>query len=1043
MRWFSLLLRGLWFRRGLTAAVLVVAVVTTATAALGPLYARAAAESTLQDALAAHGSTTGLHFQTSIDASNPANYDQAAAQVPSAASLTAFQQPIGGLYAATGAQVIVTSGPAAPVNTHLLWRAGQCDHLVIVHGRCPQAAGEALISQRTTETVDYGWALGRRLSLSDARTGTQGADGAATSTPAIVTVVGTYRPRDSAEAYWFGRTYFDARLGGGTSQGREDPDTVDTVFVSRAEFSTLAAPANTELDLDYPLRPSAVRLATAARLSAQVTRLRAQYTAQAPLILTTGLPQVLTDERAARGLLQAGTLLVTLQLGLLAWLVLFQVVADAIEARGNEIALSKLRGRSLRATMAFGLGEPLFLLAAAIPLGLGLAALVTYGFAHSLLVAGVPVIVPGASVVAAFGAFGGGVLAALLAAHRTLTRSVLDQWQQASSGAGRSRAALAVDLVLSALAIGGLLLLHGHSARPGHQQTSAALLAPGLLVFAVALLGIRLLPLGARFMVARSRTSPRIGFFLAWRQMARRPGSLRLAALLAVAVGLATFAVAGESAAGVNRTARARSELGAAQVARIQFHPGNDPVAAVRRADPGGRWAMAAATWSPAGGGSVVSTVLAVDSTRLAAVGYQAVGGPTLSSIADDLGHPAAPTVTITASSLRATITTTDLKGTPPNVQFNFRTSSRSYLNVESSALKAGTHTYTAAIPCQSGCRLRGVTWDRSIFADGEVSGTAVLSRLEQSTGAAYSDVAVDLTTAESWRAATPAGQATDTVSVSERGITDRFTSISGGYGGIGYADAPTIVPVVATPGAVVRSPGVGLPLKMLDTNGAEVAYAEVSDGDLLPAVLNSGVMADVTYLRSFLTTFDDEASWQVWLGPDAPPDALARLSAAGIVVEGVATADQRRTVLGRQGPALSLALLLAIAIAGSVLAVGGTAISLSSSSRRRSFELAALRVVGVRRGSLLRAGVTEQLLLLGSALLLGVPAGLVAALLAMPAIPEFSDATPVQLHYFPQPLPLVAFVGTFAVLLTVTAVVAGYSLLRVAAPARLREAAS
>ena len=46
-----LLVRGLLWRRTLVLAVLAVAVVTMAVAALGPLYARAADESTLRDTL--------------------------------------------------------------------------------------------------------------------------------------------------------------------------------------------------------------------------------------------------------------------------------------------------------------------------------------------------------------------------------------------------------------------------------------------------------------------------------------------------------------------------------------------------------------------------------------------------------------------------------------------------------------------------------------------------------------------------------------------------------------------------------------------------------------------------------------------------------------------------------------------------------------------------------------------------------------------------------------------------------------------------------
>jgi len=49
---------------------------------------------------------------------------------------------------------------------------------------------------------------------------------------------------------------------------------------------------------------------------------------------------------------------------------------------------------------------------------------------------------------------------------------------------------------------------------------------------------------------------------------------------------------------------------------------------------------------------------------------------------------------------------------------------------------------------------------------------------------------------------------------------------------------------------------------------------------------------------------------------------------------------------------------------------------------------------------------VLEQLLLLGTGVVLGVPTGLIAARLAMPVIPEFADHTPITLDYSPKALP-------------------------------------
>src|SRR5206468_11893883 len=57
-----LFLRGLLWRRGFTVAVLLVGTICSAVAAIGPIYARAASESTLTDELRAAGSRAGLSF---------------------------------------------------------------------------------------------------------------------------------------------------------------------------------------------------------------------------------------------------------------------------------------------------------------------------------------------------------------------------------------------------------------------------------------------------------------------------------------------------------------------------------------------------------------------------------------------------------------------------------------------------------------------------------------------------------------------------------------------------------------------------------------------------------------------------------------------------------------------------------------------------------------------------------------------------------------------------------------------------------------------
>ena len=1035
----GLVLRALWWRRGVTIAVLVVAVVTTTAAALGPLYGRAAGESILQDHLTQAGFSAGLHTRAYL-ALSPAAYARAAAAVPQPGSIRGYPRQVRGLYTHRGVNVLA-AGSQVNVTSALAWRDGACAHLVVVKGHCPTGPGQVMVSQRAAGSAYYGLHTGVRVEVDF-----PSVDGLAVPSPTTLQVVGVYRPVDTADPFWFGQDLFNAHSG-----ANQNPDTVDVLFVSRAQFDLIHPAPVVEADFDYPLQPSAIRLRTASAQSATVAHLLARFRTGSLIRADSNLPGVLSSAARERHSADVATQLVTWQLALLSFLVLFQIVSDAIEARGNEIAMAKLRGLSPGATARFALAEPVFLLALAVPIGTLAALGTTHLFAASALVAGVPVALPAAAIYTALIAFAGGAAAAGLAGYRTLTRSVMDQWRRTNRAHANGRAILVADVLLVGAAVVGLIALRdrpGSSTHAPAQATSSAsitLLAPGLLVAAVGLLGVRLLPLVCRWLAHLTRGTRRLGLFLASRQVARRPVGLRLAALLAVAVGLATFAVAGETVALANRTARAQAELGADRVATVQLAPGVDPVTVTHTIDPQGRWAMAAATWLP-DGGDAVGTVLGVDASRLATVGRSAAGGPSAATIASLIGRSVVPPITITAPRLRVHLVASELVGDrKPYLEVNLRTPRTRVVNADSAAIRAGAQTIVVPLRCAAGCTLLGLTWNRPIDASTPESGTIRVTGIDVARGTGWTALDLGTNVAHSWRASVPEGQASDHVTVSpvdprtgRGGVEDRFTNENGGYAGIVYASNPSPIPAVATPGSF-NPPAVHR--RMVDTTASTAYFSVVRSAPVLPVVLGDGLIMDVRYLTTELPGFTGEAQWQVWLGPDAPADALKRLDAAGLPVEHVRSERARLHQLGRQGPALALLLLLVCAIAGTALAVGGTAISISASSRRRSYEIAALRVVGIGRRALLRAGAIEQLLLLGAAAVLGVPTGLTAAVLAMPVIPEFADTTPITLHYRPDWALTLLFALAFIVLLTVTAVVAARGLIRAAIPSRLREA--
>lgn len=1032
MNQLGLLLRALWWRRGLSLATLIVAAITIGAGSLGPLYARAADESTLRDELTSSASDAALHYTFATDLATEADLDNAISAGPKPGAIKAYPQTIAAVVlptrASTPAQVAI--GDLGP-NTRMVWRDGACAHFTIVQGRCASKAGEAVVSDRTLQGNYYGWKIGMTLTLADVPHDVPYAPGGPQTVPSTVTIVGSYRLRDSQDPFWQGRTYFDAHPGSG-----DDPDTVDGVFVAQPELGTLAKPTHVEVQVDYPIAANQIRLADVGKLKTDVTNLDA-YRADSGGndSFTTNILQVLAAAHSQQLLVNLSTLLVSLQLAVLAWLVLFQVIADAVEAKGSEIALAKLRGLRPWSTIRFGLAEPMLLVALATPVGLIGGWLAVRLFASTVLVADTPVAFTRGTFVAVAAALAGSLVAALAASRRTLRRSVLDQWRR-TPGHQPSRLMLVLDVLLAAAAITGLVFLH-RAGRDGHPH-AVTLLAPALLVFAVALLGIRLLPLILRPLLPATRGTQRIGLFLAARQVVRRPAGLRLAALLAVAVGLATFAVAGEGVASSNQQARARVEIGAPATAPVQYEPLHDPIQATQRADPSGSWAMATASWLPDGGGAT-GTVLAVDTSRLAAVAYSGNTDLTTRQLTGYLVPPSVPpALTVTTSTMRVTINASKLSpGTTPDVQLNLRKPGQRFINAPAGSLRPGTHSYTASVPCASGCTFVGITWDRPVDTFDPLTGTAQISKLEILTGGQWRELAGGLTVPGNWRQATELGNVADRLSVSAGGLTDVYSSRAGGSAGIAHSDSPRPLPIVAAPGGVA----IGNAPQLEDDTGATATFQVMASPKVLPSVLTDGLLVDLSAIRAQLPSFDTEASWTIWLGPKAPPDAIARLKAAGLVLEAGPTEHGRLTELGRQGPALALRLLVVCAIVGSILAVGGTAIAIASTGRRRSFELASLRAIGIRRRILLRASIIEQLLLLGAAMVLGVPAGYLAARLSMPSIPEFADRTPVALHYEPALTGVLLFALAFLVLLSVTAVLAGRALMRAAAPSRLREA--
>ena len=1036
MQDLRLALRAFWWRRGSSAVVLVVAALTVAAAAIGPLYAAAATESVLQDRL--RGATalqTTIAFRMDADVSYPGSIGAVAAAQAERGDLPGYGPVVDWVSVSTAVQ----GGSSVPAQTQVVWRDNACEHLRLVEGRCPTEVGEVIASERSAEA--FGWRLGTVLKFEGLQRYDTSVAGSEVATRGVaLKLVGTYRPNSTTEPYWAGRPFFAASPL--TAPGGDGPETVDAVFVTRGLFETLVHPTPGSIGSDLVLgHPEALRMADVPALRTAIEGyLGPTAEGPAPTTEVLALLDAVEAERAATTLAAA---VVSAQLALLAWLLLFLVITDTSEARGGEVALAKLRGLRPSAVAAVAMREPLVLLLLAVPIGIALAYVATTLLARRLLVPGVPVEMTTWTWVAVGAAFLGGAVAAVLASRRMLTRPVLDQWSTTPGTRHSHRGlGLAADLVLALVALGGFVVL-SRSAQDGGGAGALGWVAPGLLVVALALLLVR----AAQALLVRSlpatRATPRVGLFLALRQVVRRPAGFRLAALLAVTLGLATFAVDAWATTAAARSVLAGAEVGAVASVAVQPGAGSSAQAAVHEVDPDGRWAAAAVTWLPSGG-SVVGTVVGVEADRLAAVAQWApeYGMGTVDEAAALIGPPLPPPIPLVADRIRVTVDAGPVAEPGPLVMLAYRGTRDVPVTTLAQPLRAGTHTYEAPVPCaEGGCTFYGLTVDRA-QDDRPIELDLTLTRLEQQVaGGGWTPVPAGFDEVSRWRVEAYTGTPVGELTAGADGLTYQGEVPARVSPFIAYADRAAPLPVIVAPGALTQTGPTGPVL--VDSVGREVPLGVVGRATAVPLGGAEGLLVDLASLSRSAQGPADTGTWRVWLGPDAPDDAVARLEAAGLAVDEVTTLAERETLLGREGPALALRLLLVCALAGAALAAGAVAISVAVTGRRRSYELAALRAVDVPRRALVASCVLEQVVLLGIGLVVGVPVGLLVARLALPLLPRSSGPELLPLLLDVPVGAVAAFTLGTAVVLGVTAVVAGLVLVRQAVPSRLREVAT
>jgi len=975
----ALVLAMVWNRRGQAVTLALLALFAVASAVAAPAYLRAAdravAAGQVRTATAAERSLTiGSQQDDRADGGGGgARFSDFAATL---ASLPGFDYVYAAEYSTVGLE------PDVHYRTRFVYRQDACAHLTLVSGRCLIAEGEVVLGERTMQR--YRVAVGDTISLTFAKfsdnphTPIFEASGA----PKRLTVVGTYRVAHPEETYWGTHRYF--AIDPGDRPG--EPAFTDAGTLGAMDHG------RTSMSIDGTAGPSVLAVDRLPALRSALGGVRKTATdLGANVTFTTSIPDLLDRIDAGRSAAHLIVPVLAVPLVLLACLSIFLAVGYGTEGRRPELAVVALRGARWGQRWWLATGENLVAIAIGAVLGC-LAGQLLVNAVAAWRFPGVGADAGWSSLRFAPYAALAALIAAVLAERRQLLSPVAELLRRAPTVPGGARA-LAIEAAVALLAVvAGVQLRISYGALSGVGTFAAA-----LIVLAAALLAARaLLPVVTRS-AGRALRRRRLGMALAGFQLSRRPGAARLFALLVAAVAVAGYAACAADVAGRGRVIQARLGTGAERVLSIEPVTRGQLLAAVRAADPAGRFAMAVVRQTHTGPGRPVG--LAVDSTRLAATASWPAGAPEAAEVAKRL-RPAAPApVVIPGQDVTVDISTSALDpGKPVRLAVVLSSvTGRGDVVVQLGELHDGPYTYLQRVPvCQDGCRLNAfrLTTARGITAlTGRVTFTGVRSVNPAQTAVQPGQLA----DAARWRA-----DGLGKLTTAPDGLQLDIDA------GIGLTDGLLVEPVDTPYPIPVAEAGRSYAKSIDGLDGRAMPITRIAGLPALPAAGIPAVLYDLEYADRLSVDAAPATGEQVWLAANAPADILTRLDAHGLVITGDIRAEQIRRQLDQQGPALALwfyALAGCLAVA---LGAGALILAATVDRARRVEDLSALRAQGLSRAALRQATLWTYPVLVAIAVLAGVLIALLGWWLTGWALPL------AGLH--PPPLPLPAWPRAYVV---------------------------
>jgi putative ABC transport system permease protein len=988
----SLVLSMVWSRRGQATVLALLALFGVTAAVAAPAYLRAAdraiAAGQVATARPADRSLELLTRQTDHrnDAGPSADVD-----LPGTGSalfgLPGFDYVYADEYSTIGLD------PDDRNSTRFVYRQRVCEHLTILAGRCLAGESDLLIGELSAKTFHLG--PGDTVTLTYAKHVNGPPPGyVPDGKPKQFLVAGVYRAPHPDDVFWGSHEYF----GPGTSG--------EPVFAGSSSLATMDK-GGTEVTLDGYAGPHALDVDKLPAVRAGLTQLQNTLTQLGPgPELSTGLPALLGRIDAGRTAAHRIVPVLAVCLVLLSCLTIFLAVGYGTEGRRPELAVVALRGARWGQRWWLATGENLVAILAGSLLGCLTGQLLVNLFA-AWRFPGVGADPGLSSLRWAPIAAAAAVLTALAAERRQLRAPVTELLRRVAV-APRAATAIAAEIVVVALAAVAVVQISLTSG----SLTGVGSFAAGLVVVATALIAARLLLPWATVIARGALRRGRLGSGLAGFQLSRRAGANRLFALLVAAVAVAGYAAGAVDVAARDRGVQAGLGTGADRVLTVVPVSRPGLLAAVRAADPDGRYAMAA-VWLPEDKSH--PPVLAVDTTRLAAVAQWPAGGPRPAEATKLLHPPAAARPVLHSADLSFDVTARDF-APGREVSMTALVSPVEDLSDEQvplGVLRPGRHTYRYRLDaCARGCTL---DWLQVQGGEGVVDVAGRLT-LHAMTGVP----AAALTAPGRWR-----GTQGGTVAPAADGLQITVTSLNGLDAGMFVQPADTPDPLPAAVAGEVR----GTVVAGLD--GRDLPISRALRLPAVPGIGHPAVLVDLDYADRLATDGGPSPS-QVWLTAGAPASVVQRLRAAGLVVTGELTSAQVRRQLDQQGPALALWFYVIVAVLATALAAGALVLSAAVDRSRRVEDLSALRAQGLSRSALRTATLWTYPVLVAVAVVTGMLIALLGWLLTGWALPLAGlDPPPLPLPGAPNPLVLLlAGLAVFAVLALV-AVLSGRRTLR------------